>query len=310
MRTADCGLRVTLAMALVCAAAPLRPCVAQTDPRLVAAVRLAQEGQGDSARIRVKRVLDATPVAQPLYAEALYASGLVAGNAVEMERQFRRLVVEFNGSAWSDDALVKLMQLNFAQGDLPGVTRTAERLAADYPQSEVIPEAALWAARAYFRQSDTPNGCRWLADALSRSDTTNIELRNGLVFLNGRCGGAAQAPAQRDSGAAAQTQGRSGAVTQTPAPTPVRDTAPTQSAVPSPQSTYAVQVAVASTRPNAEVLIRKLTQEGFEGGRIFVEGGVFKVRVGRPNADRAAVDIMLARVRTRYPKAFVIEERP
>src|SRR5690242_17020883 len=103
------------AITLFSAAAPQR-LSAQSDPRLVAAVRLAQEGQGDSARIQVKRILDATPVASPLYAEALFTTGVVAASTVEMERQFRRLVVEFNGSAWADDALLRLMQLNFAQG--------------------------------------------------------------------------------------------------------------------------------------------------------------------------------------------------
>jgi sporulation related protein len=300
---ASCVVRrasvMTSAAVLFCAAAPLRPCAAQSDPRLVAAVRLAQEGQGDSARVQVKRILDATPVANPLYAEALYASGLVAGNATEMERQFRRLVVEYNGSAWSDDALLKLMQLNFAQGDLPGVTRTAERLAVDYPQSEVIPEAARWAARAYFRQSDNNNGCRWLADGLARADTTNVELRNGLVFLSGRCGAATDT-----------AQGRGGAVAQNSTPTPLQDTTPTQSVVPSPQSAFTIQVAVASSRPNAEALVRKLTQEGLPGGRIFAEGGAFKVRLGRPNADRPAVEVQLLEVRKKYPSAFVVEERP
>jgi hypothetical protein len=283
-----------LAVALACAAAPLRPCAAQSDPRLVAAVHLAQEGQGDSARAQVKRILDATPVASPLYAEALFTTGVVASSTAEMERQFRRLVVEFNGSAWADDALLRLMQLNFAQGDLAGVTRTAERLAADYPQSEVIPEAATWAARVYFRQQDNPNGCRWLADGLARVDSLNVELKNQLVFLNGRCGVA------RDT-----AQGQRGAEAQNPTPTPPSDTAP----APQRSSAWAVQVASSSTQALADDLVTRLARDGFTGARVDREGGAFKVRVGS-FAARSDVDAYLARVRTKYPEAFVVEVRP
>ena len=286
-----------VAVALL-AVSPSRHLAAQSDPRLVAAVRLAQEGQGDSARIQVKRILDATPVASPLYAEALYTTGVVASSTTEMERQFRRLVVEFNGSAWADDALLRLMQLNFAQGDLPGVTRTAERLAADYPQSEVIPEAATWAARVYFRQQDNANGCRWLADGLARVDSLNVELKNQLTFLNGRCG-APTAPAPRDTAPAVQN----------PPQPPVRDTAPSQPVTPAAASTWAVQVASSSTQANADDLVRRLARDGFAGAYIIRDGAALKIRVGRLG-QRADADQLLARVRAKYPQAFVVEVRP
>ena len=292
-----------VAITLFTAPAPQR-LSAQSDSRLVAAVRLAQEGQGDSARIQVKRILDATPVASPLYAEALYTTGVVAASTTEMERQFRRLVVEFNGSAWADDALLRLMQLNFAQGDLPGVTRTAERLAADYPQSEVIPEAATWAARVYFRQQDNANGCRWLADGLARVDSLNVELKNQLTFLNGRCG-AAQAPQQQAP--PQQAPPRDSAPAAEP-PAPARDSTPT---APAPQrpSAWAVQVASSSTQANADDLVRRLARDGFAGAYIIRDGAALKIRVGRLSA-RADADQLLARVRAKYPQAFVVEVRP
>lgn len=292
---------------LVCAGllAVLPPCrlVAQTDPRLVSAVRLAQEGQGDSARVQVKRILDATPASEPLYAEALYSAGVVAATSGEMERQFRRLVVEFNGSAWSDDALLRLMQMNFARGDLPGVVRTAERLASDYPQSEVIPDAALWAARAYFRQDHTADGCRWLAAGLTRADTLNVELRNGLNFLNGRCGPVGQ-------GASGQTAGDT---THPVAPTSGPEAAPvvTPPSAPAPPrlSVWAVQVASSANQNNADDLVNRLARDGFTGGYVIHDGNTFKVRVGKL-AQRADADALLARIRTKHPQAFVVEDRP
>ncbi|MEP6745660.1 MAG: SPOR domain-containing protein [Gemmatimonadota bacterium] len=265
----------------------------------MAAVRLAQEGQGDSARVQVKRIIDVTPAASPLYAEALYAAGLVAANTGEMERQFQRLVVEFNGSSWSDDALLKLMQLNFARGDLAAVVRTAERLASDYPQSEVIPEASLWAARAYFRQANSADGCRWLTNGLARSDTLDVELRNGLTFLHGRC----------DQPASGQVGQRASDSAAAPAPfAPVPDTTRT---APAPQrpSAFSIQVASSSTQALADDLIRRLARDGFANSYIVKDGAAFKVRVGRL-PQRADADTLLARVRAKYPQAFIVEERP
>jgi hypothetical protein len=271
----------------------LPPCrlAAQSDPRLVAAVQLAREGQGDSARAIVKRVLDATPAVQPLYAEAVYTAGVVASSTAERERQFQRMAVEFNGSAWSDDALLQLVQLNFARGDLAAATRTAERLSSDYPQSEVIPETALWAARGYFLTQKSADACRWLKDGLARADTLDVELRNGLVFLNGRCG-APQAAPQRDSGAAAPVD------TMKPAR---RDE--------TTHPTWSVQIASSSTRAFADDQVNRLVREGFQPARVVVQGSVFKVMVGPANS-RAAADSLLQRVRTKYPSAFVVEERP
>ena len=282
-----------LAATILLAVSPSRRLAAQSDPRLVAAVRLAQEGQGDSARVQVKRIIDATPAASPLYAEALYTAGLVAANTGEMERQFQRLVVEFNGSSWSDDALLRLMQLNFARGDLAAVVRTAERLASDYPQSEVIPEASLWAARAYFRQANSADGCRWLANGLARSDTLDVELRNGLVFLNGRCGVGQAASGQvgRDTTPSARPDSAG--------PPADRPTGPL----------FSIQVASSSTQALADDLVRRLARDGFSNAYVVKDGAAFKVRVGRV-PQRAQADTLLARVRAKYPQAFIVEERP
>ena len=289
-RVVSCLLRGAGLGAMLLAALPPCRLAAQSDPRLIAAVRLAQDGFGDSARAIVKKIADATPAAQPLYAEAIYTAGVIANSTAEMERQFQRVAVEFNGSPWSDDALLKLMQLNFARGDFAGVGRTAERLHSDYPQSEVIPEAALWAARAYFRQSNNADGCRWLADGLARSDTMDVELRNGLVFLNGRCG-------QPGSGTAAQTDSTRPLPKDTVASAPVR------------QSVWSIQVASSSSTGLGNDAIAKLGRDGFAGGYLFPDGATFKVRVGKLPA-RADADALLARVRAKYPSAFVVEEHP
>ena len=162
----------------------------------------------------------------------------------------------------------------------------------------MIPEAATWAARVYFRQQDNPNGCRWLADGLARVDTLNVELKNQLTFLNGRCA------ADRPTGGQADSA-------RTPTPAPVTP-APTRDTVASPPvhlSTWAVQVASSSTQALADELVARLTRDGFPGARVEREGAAFKVRVGS-FAARADVDAYLTRVRVKYPQAFVVEVHP
>jgi hypothetical protein len=90
-RIATCLLVLVLAGASVAAA--------QTDARLVAAVRAAQEGQGDSARSAVDRLLAATPPTDSLYPEILYTQAMVAGTAADMRRHLQRVVVEY--ATWS-----------------------------------------------------------------------------------------------------------------------------------------------------------------------------------------------------------------
>ena len=57
----------------------------QQDPRLVSAVRLAQEGQSDSARKVAGRLLVSLPPTDSLYPEVLYTLGILA--ATEEERR-------------------------------------------------------------------------------------------------------------------------------------------------------------------------------------------------------------------------------
>lgn len=291
---------------LVSAHAPTRLC-AQSDPRLVAAVRLAQDGQGDSARAQVKRILDATPASDPVYAEAIYASGVVAATTLERERQFQRLVVEYNGSAWADDALLQLAELNFARGDLAGVARNVERLASDYPQSEVIPQAAVWAARTYFRQENTSAGCRWLTNGLAHADTLDVELHNELTFLNGRCVAAGDTTVWKPAGRRVDST----AAANAPPTDTARAVPPSIPTAPAPErpSGWSVQVASSSTQANADALIARLTHDGFAGGYVVKDGAAFKIRVGRFTA-RTGADALVGRMRTKYPSVFVVESHP
>ena len=131
------------------------------------AIRQAQEGAGDSARTQVRRLLAATSPTDTLYPQIIYTQAMVASDANEMRRQLQRVAVEYSSSSWADDALLRLVQLDYASGNLPGAARNLERLRLDYPGSTLLPQAAYWAARTYFDQKNPELACRWMAEGLA-----------------------------------------------------------------------------------------------------------------------------------------------
>ncbi len=128
---------------------------AQTDPRLTAAVRAAQEGQGDSARSAVDRLLAATPPTDSLYPEILYTQAMVSNSAAAMRRDLPRVVVEYPTSSWADDALLRLVQMDYATRSFEGAARNLEHLRLDHPFTPLLAQAAYWGGRTYFELKDT-----------------------------------------------------------------------------------------------------------------------------------------------------------
>jgi TolA-binding protein len=175
---------------------------AQTDPRLVDAVRLAQEGHSDSARAEVSKLLSATSPTDTLYPEILYTQAMVAADAGQMRTLLQRVVVEHGASSWADEALLRLVQMDYATRNLEGAARNVERLRSDYPASPLMAQASYWAARVYFDQSKSVQACKWLADGMAAVGG-NIELQNQLAYLNQRCAGVSVASA--DTGAAGKS---------------------------------------------------------------------------------------------------------
>ena len=288
---------------------------AQTDPRLVEVIRHAQEGQSDSARIKVQRLLAATSPADSLYPQIVYTQALVASDAADMRRQLQRVAVEYSTSSWADDALLRLVQLDYASGNLEGAARNLERIRLDYPGSSLLPQASYWAARTYFDQKKPELACRWIAEGVGGS-RGNIELQNQLGYLNQRCSqlAAATRPAQDSlspprapadsprsvaalppdtTGAAASRPDTATTITlvpETPTPShpPARpDTAraepPRQPAMVAPAaptgSRYRVQITAVRNVGTARSIAAKLKARGFNVVTV-EEGGLYKVRVG------------------------------
>jgi hypothetical protein len=235
--------------------------VAQSDPRLTAAVRAAQEGQGDSARSAVDRLLAATAPTDSLYPEILYSRAMVANSAADMRRDLQRVVVEYPTSSWSDDALLRLVQMDYATRSFEGAARNLERLRLDHPLTPLLAQASYWGGRTYFELKDTVRACRWLADGVAAAGT-DLELQRQLGFLYQRCAAAPGAVASGDADSAAAR---------------VADSLPKRA--PAEAAKYRVQVAAVATPGSADDAATKAEELGYPAV-IVRDRGYYKVRAG------------------------------
>ncbi len=275
---------------------------AQTDPRLVDAIRQAQEGRGDTARTKVRRLLAATSPTDTLYPQIIYTQAMVASEANEMRRQLQRVAVEYSSSSWADDALLRLVQLDYASGNLEGAARNLDRIRNDYPGTPLLAQTSYWAARTYFDQKNPELACRWIADGLAAS-RGNVEMQNQLGYLDQRCTSvraAVAAAAPTESLAPPVSPAETAAASPPPAPVQAESAAPAPaqpeppaaepsppesvrtppvSAVPGPASRYRVQVTAVRTQSTAEATAARLRRQGL-AAVVVQEAGLYKVRIG------------------------------
>src|SRR5690242_5425148 len=159
---------------------------AQSDPRLLGAVQLYQAGRQDSARAVVRQLLQVLAPTDSVYPQALYTAGLIAIDPQAVQTNLQRVVIEYGQSPWADDALLRLAQFYWAQGDPASAVQSVERLRRDYPNSPVEARADLIAAQAYFNLKDEASGCARLRDALTHAGD-DVEFKNQLAFYLPRC---------------------------------------------------------------------------------------------------------------------------
>jgi cell division septation protein DedD len=284
---------------------PVLPLLGQTDPRLVEVIRDAQEGDSDSARMKVQQLLSATAPTDTLYPQIVYTQAMVANDASDMRRQLQRVAVEYSSSSWADDALLRLVQLDYASGNLGGAARNLERIRLDYPGSPLVPQASYWAARTYFDQKKPDLACRWITDGL-KDPSANLELQNQLRYLHQRCGqfAAAAAPTRADTQPRAASTvdsqptiaGATSETTLVPAPGSDTGRGPTSAPAPSPRQPtntprpdsvsaptaathYRIQITAVRNKATAESVAARLKSKGFDPITV-EEAGLYKVRVG------------------------------
>ena len=268
---------------LLLSACPTGRLAAQSDPRLKAAVDLAQSGQVDSARAVVRRLLATLSPQDSAYPQALYTQGMLAADAPTVTANLQRVVVEYGWSPWAANALMRLAQLAYTQGDPGSAVQQVQRLRRDYPDSPVKPRADFWGAKADFDLRNEAEGCALIQEALAGAGD-DVEFKNQVGFYAARC--AAPSPA----------------APATPAPAPPATGAPPTPAAPAAaapaapvKTTYAVQVLAVKSAADVDALLTRLKVMGYEGRAVRDSSGLIKVRVGhyatRPEALRAQAQL-------------------
>lgn len=319
------------------------PAAAQTDPRLVQAVAVAQEGDRDSATALVRVVRNGAAAGSALYAEVLYTTSILASNPDTMRRMLQQVIVEQSLSPWADDALLRLAQLDYASGNLPAAMRDLERLRTDFPNSDVFTDASFWAARTYFDARQERPGCEWVGMGLARAGDTPSTVRDQLQVFARRCSatalaeGSAKAPPAppRDTIVLAESGSREDGKTDsvdaglestvdsqrstvdsqqsTVDPRPAAEPGvlvarlDTTTHNPRPETVFRVQVVAAATQAAADESARKVREFGYEP-HIAVEGGYFKVRAGGYSS-RADAMAAVRRLRDGFPGAFLVVDK-
>ena len=277
------GLAVGATVFAFLTAQPLNRLVAQTDARLVEALRLAQSGQVDSSRAIVRRLLATLPPSDSVYPQALFAAAKIAPDALTVSSNLNRIVLEYGSSPWADDALLVLTQLYFAQHDPGQTVQAGERLNRDYPDSPLRARANFWAARAYFELKNEPRGCELIQQSLDGAGE-DVEFRNQVSFYAARCSAVTN--------------------TSTTTTTPSVDT----SARTTGTRAYSVQVLAVKSAAQVDDMLTRLKVMGFDARVVRDSTGFFKVRVGR-YATREEAARTQQRLKTRVGgQPFVVEE--
>lgn len=157
------------------------------DAALARARRQATDGDLAGARL----VLDSlATVAEPgsmRLAEVLFWRATYARTAAGAERDYRRIVIEHPLSPRTEDALMRLAQLELARGDQQMAVRHLERLVLEHPESPNRARARYWTARAWMDAGESAKGCAALGEALVSSGGTDAELRNQVRYAGQRC---------------------------------------------------------------------------------------------------------------------------
>ncbi|MFI5206584.1 MAG: SPOR domain-containing protein [Gemmatimonadales bacterium] len=272
---------VLTVVALLYAVPPVR-LSAQDNPAVRAAVQLAAEGLGDSARALVASILTHSRPGDSTWVEALYWRARLAATGDSAERDLRRVAIEYSGSKYADHALLQLSQLALAAGNPVSALDLATRLRSDYPGSVLRPRAALWAARAAFDVGESRRACLYL-DTAKTEAASDVEFGNQVRFYEARCTAAVlAAPPTTDSSAALARPDSAAA----PAPAAA---APTPSVpVAAASRGFEVQVAAARSSREAQGVVRRLTRAHRTAHVVAGADGLYRVRVGPFSSLQAA----------------------
>jgi len=179
---------VLLSLVVLALPAEAQPPVG-ADTMYLRAHGLVSRGQGAQGRALVDSLLLVTPPGTPAYAEGLFWRAVTATRVEDAERDYLRLVIEYPLSPRSEDALIRLAELEMMRGDRTRAQRHLQRLIIEHPNGPGRARASYWLARVFFEGNDLPRACNELNVARSRAAVSDVELRNQLDYQAQRCVG-------------------------------------------------------------------------------------------------------------------------
>ncbi|MFN2399784.1 MAG: SPOR domain-containing protein [Gemmatimonadaceae bacterium] len=288
------------------------------DTVFLRAQRMVADGKADAGRALVHAQMLNAPTGSPRYVEALFWRGALAATAADAERDFRLIIIDYPLSRWSEEALLRLAQLELTRGDRRQALAHLERLALERPSSASRPRASYWMARVLFDEGNVALACVRLAEARAMAAPGDAELRNQLDYYNQRCTGVdtsvvALGPTpleRRDSLLPTARDTITRAVPKvevkpsTPsATTPARPKAPDPAPARASRQEYTIQVAAYNTSRAAESLRSSLSKRGYRA-HVAKAGNVYRVQIGRYDTHAAAVKA-LGQLRSKSISGFI-----
>lgn len=158
-----------------------------TDTLYVRAQRLVNEGKGVEGRAIVDSLFRLASPGSTAHADALFWRATLATTALDAERDYRQLTVDYPLSPRAEDALLRLAQLDLQRGDRALALAHLERLLREHASGPARARGAYWSARVHFEMNDAARACRSLNDARLALPAGDVELRNQIEYAAQRC---------------------------------------------------------------------------------------------------------------------------
>lgn len=276
---------------------------AETDSAVFArAQALVSAGEGTEGRAVVDSLLARTPSGSTRYAEGLFWRATLASNALDAERDYRRIAVEYILSPRVPAALTRLAQLELARGDRTLARQHLERLLNEYPPQAERANAWYWLGRIAFESGDAGRGCTAIDSARALAGASDIELTNQLATEARRCLTVDRSAPVGASPALATAAGRDPA--KPPAPARTTGAATTRAAA----GKFTIQVGAYPSRASADQVRKRLAAAGY-AARVVPAGRYYRVRVGR-YATRAAAAPVVKKLKAARNDAIVVTAEP
>lgn len=307
--------------------------------------RLVSEGNGAAGRALIDTLLSHEEEGRTGYGDALYWRGALAETAADAERDYRRVIVEYPLSAYADDALLAMAELEQARGDRAGALQHLQRFVREHPVSTARGTAAFAGARLAFELGDTRAACSLITDARSSVAANEVELRNQIDYYASRCPAAVAAvPTPPTPAVSAPPHDTVRAAAPTPKPSPTRQpkmtvpmtppakmptavspdapppatastSAPNTPPAPEPGKSverkagtmFTVQLAAYNTLADANALVDRLEKKGVHA-RVSGTAKPFRVRLALRATRQAALDDAAA-LKAKSIVGFVTDEQ-